>query len=103
MHQSLGHIITFTTHGRTDFMDSLHVRDATFWNIHLVSYAAKHISDEKKDDHPEVDWERIANLSRQFLHDPWSVHLEEVWNFIQDELPTLRDQVRHILTERQAK
>ena len=47
MVQSMGHIRQVAKNGLSSLLDSLAARDATLWNIHLVSYAARSGADAR--------------------------------------------------------
>jgi uncharacterized protein with HEPN domain len=103
MNQSMGHILQVAPHGLNSLMDSIAARDAALWNIHLVSYAARHISEEKKDLHPEIDWQALRNLSHDLIGDPWSVNLGEIATYAENDLPKVRDRLQRMLTRRSRK
>jgi uncharacterized protein with HEPN domain len=97
MIQSMGHIRQVAKHGLSSLMDSIAVRDATLWNIYLVSYAARHISDEKKKSHPEIDWQALGKLATTVIEDPWSVELSKVSDYVENELPEVRERLQRVL------
>ena len=97
MIQSMGHILQVTKQGRSSLMDSIAVRDATLWNIHLVSYAARQLSDGKKQSHPEIDWQALRKLSGTLIGDPWAVDPGKVADYVENELPAVRERLRRSL------
>ena len=97
MIQSMGHILHVTKQGRSSLMESLAVRDATLWNIHLVSYAARRVSDVKKELHPEIDWEALRKLSGALIGDPWAVDVGKVANYVENELPAVKEHLQRVL------
>lgn len=99
MIQSMGHIRQVAKHGLSSLMDSIAVRDATLWNIHLVSYAVRQLSDEKKESHPEIDWEALKKLSGTMIGDPWSVDLGRVANYVENELPAVRERLQRVVAK----
>jgi uncharacterized protein with HEPN domain len=103
MNQCMGHILQVAPHGLSSLMDSIAVRDATLWNIHLVSYAARQLSDEKMEMHPEIDWQALRDLSHSLIGDPWSVDLGSVASYVEDELPEVRDRLQRLMGRRLRK
>lgn len=97
MSQCMGHILQVTKQGRSSLMDSIAVRDATLWNIYLVSYAARQLSDDKKQSHPEIDWQALRKLSGTLIGDPWAVDVGKVADYVENELPAVRERLRRLL------
>jgi len=97
MVQSMGHIRQVARQGLSSLMESVAARDATLWNIYLVSRAARRISDERKKAHPEIDWEALAMLSRNIIGDPWSVDVGKVGEYVENQLPDLRERLQRVL------
>jgi uncharacterized protein with HEPN domain len=67
------------------------------WNIHLVSYAARKISDGKMELHPEIDWQGLQKLSSDLIGDPWSVDLGKVADYVENELPEVRERLQRVM------
>ncbi|NLW51090.1 MAG: hypothetical protein GXY85_09665 [Candidatus Brocadiaceae bacterium] len=104
LNQSMGHILETVKHGLTSLMDSVTVRDATLWNVHLISYGARHLSEERKAAHPEIDWDALGQLSGRLIgRDPWSVELNNVAAFVENDLPALRERLQRLLAARWSK
>jgi uncharacterized protein with HEPN domain len=103
MNQTMGHVIQFAKAGRAEFMASMQLQHAILWNLQLVSVAARHLSAEERQMHPDVDWSHVCSLCHEVIGDPWDVSPQKVWNCVQEELPELRHQVREILIDRQHK
>ncbi|MFW6188896.1 MAG: DUF86 domain-containing protein [Planctomycetota bacterium] len=103
MNQCIGHVQQFAKRGRSEFVGNLMLQHAVLWNIQLVSVAARHLSDEAREMHPDVDWKRVERLCHDVIGDPWDVRAERVWECINGELPALKHQIREIILERQVK
>ena len=103
MNQCMGHILEATRHGINAVMDSVVVRDATLWNIHLVSYAARQLSDQTTESHPEIDWQALRELSGVLIKDPWAVDLNRVADYVQGELPAVKERLQPLLVSRRSK
>jgi uncharacterized protein with HEPN domain len=84
-------------------MESMVTRHAVLWNLELLSVAGRKLSQEEKDEHPEVDWEHVCTLSRDVIGNPWEVDDQRVWECVEKELPPLRHQIREILVSRLMK
>ncbi len=103
MNQCIVHIEEFTKKGRPAFMESMAIRHAVLWNLELLSVAARRLSKQEKEEHPQVDWDHLCNLSRQVIGNPWEVDEQKVWECVENETPALMHQIREILISRLVK
>lgn len=72
------------------------VIDAVVRNLEIIGEAAKNIPKEVKDRHPEIAWRKIESMRNRIIHEYFNVDLEIVWDTIQKDLPTLKDQIKNI-------
>jgi uncharacterized protein with HEPN domain len=74
-------------------------RDAVVRNLEVVGEAAKKIPAQLKREYPEVERKKVAGLRDVLVHDYFGIDMDIVWDVIQNKLPVLTEQVRHILGE----
>jgi uncharacterized protein with HEPN domain len=75
------------------------VRDAVVLNLQIVGEAASHVPDEVRARHPEVEWRRMVGLRNVIAHGYFALHLETLWDIVENHLPVLLGQVERILAE----
>jgi uncharacterized protein with HEPN domain len=90
-------IQTYTKTGKLAFMDSEIAQDAVLRNFAVIGEATRNISEELRNQHSEIPWRQIAAFRNFVIHAYWGVKLERVWQIIQDDLPTLKAQVKAML------
>lgn len=90
-------IESYTRDGRDTFMNTPMVQDAAIRNFEVIGEAAKRVSPELKQAHPDVPWRRIAAFRDVLIHDYMGVDLNEVWNIAERELPDLKRKTETIL------
>jgi uncharacterized protein with HEPN domain len=84
---------------REAFLTSTLVQDAVLRNLQTLAESTQRLSDRLKEDHPEIEWYRIAGFRNVLVHDYLGVDAEKVWNIVQNELPTLKRAVQEMLSQ----
>jgi uncharacterized protein with HEPN domain len=72
------------------------------WAIHhlqVIGEAARGVSQSLKERHPGVPWPEIVALRNILVHEYFGLNLHQVWTMIQEDLPALEGQVRHIRSQ----
>ena len=75
-------------------------QDAVIRNFEVVGEAVKRISDGLRAAYPDVLWREMAGLRDVLIHDYAGVDVDEVWNIVANDLPTLKRQIGEILASR---
>jgi uncharacterized protein with HEPN domain len=57
--------------------------------IQIIGEAARLISAECKDQHPEVPWRRIIGMRHHLVHEYFDIDVEEVWKVVETDIPLL--------------
>jgi uncharacterized protein with HEPN domain len=86
----LGRIGASVARGRQAFDDNVDLQDAALRRLQTLSESAQRLSDEFKQRHPEVPWQRIAGMRNRLVHAYLDVDLDIVWNTLVADLPALR-------------
>jgi uncharacterized protein with HEPN domain len=89
----------FTAQGRSAFMASRLVQEAVVRNLEIIGEASRSLSDDVRDQHPEVPWRQIAAFRNFAIHTYWQIKLERVWRIVEQDLPPLKTQIEAILDE----
>ncbi len=84
---------------KNEFKKSKDIKDATARRIEVIGEAAKNISKELKDGHPEIEWLRIAGARDVMIHAYFKVDWDIVWNIIKTDVPDLKKKIEKILRE----
>jgi uncharacterized protein with HEPN domain len=58
-------------------------------SIMIIGEAARRVSQEFRDEHPEIPWKNIVGMRSQIIHDYDQVSLDIVWRVIQTSIPDL--------------
>lgn len=98
--QAADNIARYTT-GRTydDMVADDMMCYAVVYNILAIGEAAYHLTKAFQKDHPETEWEGIMRMRNVLAHDYYKLKLQTVWEVVQHDLPTLRQQIGRYLVE----
>ena len=67
--------------------------------LEIIGEATKHLSSSLRDQHPTVQWRRIAGLRDVLIHNYMGVDLSPVWEITQRRLPELKQSILAIIRE----
>ena len=77
-----------------NFLEDIKTQDAVIRNLEIIGEAAKNITDELKEKHPQILWKDVAGIRDTLIHHYFGVNLEIVWTIIDEDLPQLRKEIR---------
>jgi uncharacterized protein with HEPN domain len=67
--------------------------DALVFGLERVSKGVQLLPQDWKEQHPEVDWARLAKLQPSLVTRYWDVDYQDCWEVITDELPKLQSAI----------
>ena len=77
-----------------EFAASSLLQDAVFRRLEVIGEAAKHVPNAVRTRHPDIPWHRIAGLRDVLIHKYFGIIVEQVWQVISTDLPSVR---QHLL------
>lgn len=80
-----------------EFVNTTHIQDAVIRRLEVIGEAVKHIPDEIKKEHVEVEWKKIAGARDIFVHEYFGVRLDRIWDTIVNDLPKLKGKIKSLL------
>lgn len=97
MKEAIERIMSYTSRMEYDgFQQDYKTQDAVIRNIEILGEAAKLLSDETKEKHPDIPWKDIAGTRDKLIHDYFGVNIDIVWDIAKNEIPTLFSQLKNI-------
>jgi uncharacterized protein with HEPN domain len=62
-------------------------------SLEVIGEAVKNLSENLRNDHPEVEWRKIAGLRDRLIHHYFEVDWQIVWDVVTGRLPSLEDKL----------
>lgn len=81
---------------KTFLASKLH-QDAVIRELEVLGEAAGRVSDEVREDQPDIPWPQIVGLRNRLIHEYFRVKLDVVWTVVANELPSLIEQLQAIV------
>jgi len=72
--------------------------DAVIRNFEIIGEAANRLTDEFRDNHPQIDWHRIRGFRNRIVHDYFGIDYTIVWQIKETYLPNLLENLRQLNT-----
>ena len=66
-------------------------------HIQTLGEACRSISPELRANNPQVPWSKIVGMRHILVHHYFRIDVDAVWNVVENEIPTLKRQVRQII------
>jgi len=95
--EALERIEEYTQEGKEFFLDDHKTQDAVLRNLHTLAESSQRISNELKEQHPQVDWRILSAFRNVVVHDYLGISLDQVWDIVEKDLPVLKENVDAIL------
>ena len=64
-------------------------QNAVIRPLEIIGEAARRVSQETREAHPEVPWEQMIGMRNRLIHEYFRVHLGTVWETVHTDLPSL--------------
>jgi uncharacterized protein with HEPN domain len=85
--EAITRITKYTSQGRVVFDESELVQTWVVHHLEIIGEAARSISPEFKDVHPEIPWKQISGMRNILIHIYFGIDRDIVWAVVERDLP----------------
>ena len=96
--ESIENIQKYNIDGKQEFMEFSIIQDATIRNLEIIGEATKKLSEDLRDDYPQIPFKKMAGLRDILIHNYFGIDLIIIWNVIENELPQIKVELEKILS-----
>ncbi len=89
----------YVSDGREVFISSQLIQDAVVRNLQILAESTQRISQQLKNDHPEVGWRNISGFRNVAVHNYLGIDANQIWEIVVQDLPELKEQTTTILRD----
>lgn len=86
-----------------EFVADSMLRDSVERNIERISEASRHLPDDLKAAHPQINWRAIANIGNVFRHAYDEIDVRLTWQVVKRELEPLKAAVNEMIARLRAE
>ena len=82
---------------RDEFLVDETLKRAFVRSIEIIGEATRHIADDYRQQHPELEWRAMAGMRDRLIHGYFGVDYELVWDVAINKIPRLREDLTSLL------
>lgn len=84
---------------QADFLVDETLKRSVVRSIEIIGEAAKKLPWDFKDEHPDVQWKRVAGMRDRLIHGYFGVDHRIVWDVAKNKLPELKQKITQIMED----
>ena len=98
MLEAIARIERYARLGKENFEQDELVQVWIVNNLQIIGEAARALSNNFREEHPEIPWSQIIGMRNILVHNYFEIDLDIVWSAWEQNLPDLKSKVEAILS-----
>jgi len=92
-------ILEKTASGRESFEDDEMIQVWVLHHLQIVGEAARALSEEFRERHPDDDWRQAAGLRHILVHEYFRIDPDQIWRIVERDLVPLKGKIEALLSQ----
>jgi uncharacterized protein with HEPN domain len=84
---------------RDEFLGDETLKRAFVRSIEIIGEAAKHVRDDFRAAHSDIEWRAMAGMRDRLIHGYFGVDYELVWDVVVNKVPELHEKLEQLVAE----
>jgi|SRR5208283_1520456 len=80
-----------------EFYKDTQCQDAVMRRIEIIGEAARRVSEEMRNQYPQIPWREMTSMRNLVIHEYDVVDINQVWDTVQNKLPPLIEELTKIV------
>ncbi len=80
-----------------EYLKNSEIQDASERRLQIIGEAIVQMPEEFKEEHPEIEWAKIAGLRNRIVHEYFDIDHLLVWNILKHSLPEFKEAISKLL------
>ena len=85
--------------GRESFMNSHTIQDAVLRNLQTLAESCQRLSEQFKQNHPEVEWKKLSAFRNVLVHDYLGIDLNQIWIIVARDVSELKMKIEQLINK----
>jgi len=82
---------------KEEYLSNMEKQDSAERRLQIIGEAVVQLPQEFKDQHPAIEWEKIAGLRNRLVHEYFDIDHLIIWNTIIQSLPIFKKAIQQLL------
>jgi uncharacterized protein with HEPN domain len=98
--EAIGYIEEYL-HGvsRQEFLQTHMLQDAVALQLGVIGEESRKVSEPLRQQYITIPWRQIIALRNRIMYDYFTLNLQIIWEIVQQDLPSFKQQVTQILAD----
>lgn len=79
---------------------NLEKQDAIIRRIEIIGEAVKNVSNETRNQYPNIPWREMAGMRDVVIHQYFGVSIGLIWNVATEDIPKLEIPIKNLIDKR---
>ena len=95
--EAINKIEKYATQGKKEFFANELIQSWVLLQLQVIGEAARSMNSNTHKQHPEISWRDTIDFRNLLVHEYFRVDLKLIWQIVEQELPTHKQQINSIL------